>query len=130
MGTRTVADTGGIDAASYGAGWASAAALFAAAGAWIRRILIKAKDDQIATLIAAKNEQIATLVSRIEHLERHLDDQRKAFERAQIEERTRCDRQIDALNIRITQLEAMTVGAVRRGDVQSVISEIRTERGE
>lgn len=99
-----MAETGGIDGASFGAGWAASSAFLSGLGAWLWRVLSKAKDDQIATLI-----------KRIEHLERD-----------QVEERDRCQRHIDALNVRIATLEAMTLGAVRQS-AQTAISEIRTE---
>lgn len=104
MGAHAVADTGGIDGASFGAGWAASTAFLSGLGAWLWRVLGKAKDDQIATL-----------VKRIEHLEHD-----------QAEERDRCQRHIDGLNTRIAILEAMTLGGVRQ-QVQGAVSEIRTE---
>ena len=102
-------DLGGADggrlAGAFGSGWAMAAASFTALGAFLWKILSKAKDDQIKLLI-----------KRIEHLEAALSD-----------EREQCRRSMDALNDRIRVLEALTLGGVRQA-AQAAISEERIDR--
>lgn len=104
MGAIAVAEPGGIDGTSFGAGWGAAATLFTAIGAFLWRVIGK-----------AKAAQVKTLMHRITHLERDLD-----------EERALCRRDIQSLNDQIRVLEAMTLGSVRQ-QAQAAISEINTE---
>lgn len=92
----------GIDASSFGAGWMAAAGIFTVIGMFLRKIILKAKD-----------EQITMLIKRIEHLEGD-----------NLADRDYCQRRIDALNARIAILEAMTLGAIRQ-HTQAAISEVR-----
>ncbi|WP_157784791.1 hypothetical protein [Sphingobium xenophagum] len=92
---------GGELAMAFGAGWAACAALCAALGAFMWKILGKAKDEQIASLIKTieKNEE-------------------------------RCAETIDALSNRVQQLETLLLihssGPLRQ-DLQKAISEQRVE---
>ena len=111
-----MADTGGIDGTSFGAGYAAASASLTGLGAWLWRILGRSKD-----------EQIALLIKRIEHLEKDYERQQEQFERTLSDDRARCDRHINGLNDRIRLLESMTLGGVRQA-TQRAVSEIRTQQ--
>ena len=115
----------GIDGTSFAAGWGSAAAIFTAIGAFVRRIIIKAKDGEITTLI-----------QRIQHLEEQQKEERKDcserldhMERLQSEERQRWQRQYDDMSFRIRTLESGSFGEMRK-QVQGVVSEIRKDLDE
>lgn len=92
----------GIDASSFGAGWMAAAGIFTAIGMFLRKVVMKVKD-----------EEITLLIKRIEHLEGD-----------NLADRDYCQRRIDALNARIAILEAMTLGSIRQ-QTQAAISEVR-----
>lgn len=92
---------GGQLALAFGAGWAACATLCMALGAFLWKILGKAKDEQIASLIKTieKNEE-------------------------------RCAETIDALSNRVQQLETilfMHSSGPLRQDLQKAISEQRVE---
>lgn len=113
----------GIDGSSFAAGWGTAATMFTAIGAIMRRIIVKAKDGQIETLI-----------QRIQHLEAQQKEERedcskriKGIEEWQDEERQRWNRMFEDMSVRIRTLEAASFGAVRN-QVQAVVSEIRKDQ--
>lgn len=96
----------GVDADSFGQGWAAATALFTALGAFLWKVVG-----------GAKAAQIRTLEQRIVHLESDRDS-----------EREQCRRDIAALNTRINVLEALTLGAVSQASPASS-SEIGSIQG-
>lgn len=95
---------GGQLAMAFAAGWVACAAICTALGAFLWKILGKAKDEQIASLIKTieKNEE-------------------------------RCAETIDALSNRVQQLETLLLihssGPLRQ-DLQKAISEQRVETTE
>lgn len=112
----------GIDVSSFASGWGTAAAFFTAIGIFMRKIIIKAKDGQIETLI-----------QRIQHLEtqqkeeRQLCDERfDKMEKRHDDDRSRWQRQIEDMSVRIRTLEAGSFGSMRN-QVQAVVSEIRKD---